>query len=167
MRKSLWIMLATLLVAVTGPISHADSFTYTYTSTDFGLSWTTAAISAITMETTVPAADLTAASTSGGFLAACRITSVVLDDSSVGNGNTQTNFSPGGACFTASAFSFDGFALADYSTRGTYLSQQGNTLVVTAAVAAPEPSSVALMLAGIGLVFVMRKRIGQGLPQAS
>ena len=37
----------------------------------------------------------------------------------------------------------------------------------TAAVAAPEPSSIALMLLGVGLVFVMRKRIGQGLPQAS
>jgi hypothetical protein len=36
-----------------------------------------------------------------------------------------------------------------------------------AAVAAPEPSSVALMLLGVGLVFVMRKRIGQRLPQAS
>ena len=35
------------------------------------------------------------------------------------------------------------------------------------AVAAPEPSSVALMLLGVGLVFVMRKRIGQHLPQAS
>jgi hypothetical protein len=31
----------------------------------------------------------------------------------------------------------------------------------------PEPSSVALMLLGVGLVFVMRKRIGQGLPRAS
>ena len=31
---------------------------------------------------------------------------------------------------------------------------------------APEPSSVALMLLGVGLVFVMRKRIGQRLPQA-
>jgi len=32
------------------------------------------------------------------------------------------------------------------------------------AVATPEPSSVALMLLGIGLVFVMRKRIGRRLP---
>jgi hypothetical protein len=32
---------------------------------------------------------------------------------------------------------------------------------------APEPSSVALMLLGVGLLFVMRKRIGQGLPKAS
>ena len=38
---------------------------------------------------------------------------------------------------------------------------------VSAAVAAPEPSSYALMLLGVGLVFVMRKRIGQRLPQAS
>ena len=35
------------------------------------------------------------------------------------------------------------------------------------AVATPEPSSVGLLLAGIGLVLGMRKRIGQGRPQAS
>jgi|SRR5580700_387239 hypothetical protein len=35
------------------------------------------------------------------------------------------------------------------------------------AVSTPEPSTVALMLAGIGLLLVMRKRVGQGLPQAS
>jgi len=35
------------------------------------------------------------------------------------------------------------------------------------AVATPEPSSVAFMLPGIGLVFVMRKRIGRRLPKAS
>jgi hypothetical protein len=34
-------------------------------------------------------------------------------------------------------------------------------------VSTPEPNSVALMLAGIGLVFVMRKRIGHRRPQAS
>jgi hypothetical protein len=34
-------------------------------------------------------------------------------------------------------------------------------------VATPEPSSVALTLVGVGLVFVMRKRIGQGHPQTS
>jgi hypothetical protein len=31
----------------------------------------------------------------------------------------------------------------------------------------PEPATDGLMLLGIGLVFVMRKRIGQGLPQTS
>jgi len=41
--------------------------------------------------------------------------------------------------------------------------------VVTATTVAPtpEPSSVALMLAGIGLLLLMRKRIGRGLPQPS
>jgi hypothetical protein len=34
-------------------------------------------------------------------------------------------------------------------------------------VPAPEPSSIALMLAGIGCLLVMRKRIAQGLPIAS
>jgi hypothetical protein len=33
--------------------------------------------------------------------------------------------------------------------------------------AAPEPSSVALLLLGVGLVFVMRKRIGLRLPHDS
>jgi hypothetical protein len=41
------------------------------------------------------------------------------------------------------------------------------TFSLSPAVATPEPSSVALMLIGLGLVFVMRKRIGQGLPRAS
>jgi hypothetical protein len=43
-----------------------------------------------------------------------------------------------------------------------------NTGTITPTITpAPEPSSVALMLLGVGLVFVMRKRIGQRLPQAS
>jgi hypothetical protein len=45
--------------------------------------------------------------------------------------------------------------------------QEDDGALAFAPVAAPEPSSVALMLLGVGLVFVMRKRIGQGLPQAS
>jgi hypothetical protein len=165
MRKSMWIMLAVLLVAIGAPNVHADSFTYTYTDTvgdDF--SWTTAAISAVTMQTIVPAADLTATSTSGPT-AGCVTSSVVLDGG--GSGITETFFS---GCSTNGIENADGFALADYSTPGTYFGVGLGTMVVTAAaaaVAAPEPSSVALMLLGVGLVFVMRKRIGQDLPQAS
>ena len=163
MRKSLWITLAVLLVAIGAPLAHADSFTYTYTDTDDGISWTTAAISAVTMETTVPSADLTASSNSG-ITAGCVTSSVVLDLQ--GSGGTATFFS---GCNFSAIGSGDGFALTDYSTPGTYVSPNfaHDTLVVTAAVAAPEPSSVALMLLGVGLVFVMRKRVGQGLPQAS
>ena len=165
MRKSLWIILAVLAVAVSAPNAHADSFTYTYTDTvgdDF--SWTTAAISAVTMQTTVPAADLTASSTSGPT-AGCVTSTVILD--SGGFGSTDTFFS---GCSTNGIANADGFALADYSTPGTYFGVGLGTMVVTAAVTAvatPEPSSYALMLLGVGLVFVMRKRVGQRLPQAS
>jgi PEP-CTERM motif len=158
-------MLAVLLVAIGAPNAYADSFTYTYTDTDDGISWTTAAISAVTMETSVPGADLTASSNSG-FTTGCVTSSVVLD--SLGGGGTSTLFFSG-CNFAGEIQSDDGFALSDYSTPGTYVSPNfaHDTLVVTAAVAAPEPSSVALMLLGVGLVFVMRKRVGQGLPQAS
>jgi hypothetical protein len=43
----------------------------------------------------------------------------------------------------------------------------GTVLGPVAATLTPEPSSAALMLLGIGLVLVMRKRIAQGLPQAN
>jgi len=68
------------------------------------------------------------------------------------------------------------FILSDVTNGGTTFSCDGfvdrtgalscGTLSF-AVVAAPQPSSVALMLLGVGLVLVMRKRIGQRLPQAS
>jgi len=136
------------------PNAHADSFTYTYTNTLFGFSWTTAAISGVTMETTVSAAGLTAASTSG-FATGCVITSVVLDGGGVGG--TRTNVSGCGS--SPDITSRDTFALTDYSTPGTHVSPfiRFDTLVVTAVIT-PEPSSLVLMLSGVGLVFAMRKR---------
>jgi PEP-CTERM motif-containing protein len=52
------------------------------------------------------------------------------------------------------------FNPGDANANGTYTVTE--TVVTT-----PEPSSVGLLLAGIGLVLVMRKRIGRGLPQAT
>ena len=62
----------------------------------------------------------------------------------------------------------DGFALTDYSTRGTYVSSVNPfaTLVVTAVATTPEPSSVALLLLGVGILFVTRKRMGHSRPSA-
>jgi hypothetical protein len=146
-------------LCLAAPSAHADSFTYTYTDTFLGLSLTTAAISAVTMQTTV--ADLTATSTSG-ITAGCGITSVGLDFG--GLGSTFIKFS---GCSLFNAFNPDAFALSDYSTPGTYVSPliSSDTLVVTA-VATPEPSSLAFMLSGVGLVFAMRKRLS-GLQLAS
>jgi hypothetical protein len=160
MRKLLWIILALMVVAVSAPNAHADTFTYSYTDSVDEISWTTAPLSGVTMETTVPAVDLTATSNTGNF-AGCVTTLVVLDAGGIGN--TQTNFS---SCQFPFVIAFDGFAATDYTTPGTYHGGQG-TLVVAAAVAAPEPSSVALMLLGVGLVFVLRKRTGAALSRAS
>ena len=141
-----------LALCFAAPASRADSFTYTFTiSSEFGLSLTTAAIAAVTMQTAIPAVDLTATSTSGA-LAGCMISSVILDAEGVGA--TQIDFT---GCGFGSGFSPDGFTLGDYSTQGTY-TIGNDTLVVTAVpTATPEPGSLALMLAGVGLVFAMRK----------
>lgn len=54
---------------------------------------------------------------------------------------------------------------ADFPTTSTvFVFATAGTVTVSTV---PEPSSLALMLAGIGLVLVMRKRIAQGLPLAS
>jgi hypothetical protein len=165
MRKSFWIVLA-LLVVGGAQVAHADSFTYAYTDTKFGFSWTTEAISAVTMPTTVPTADLTATSTSG-LSAGCTISSVVLDSPGlgvVGVGRTDTFFNPPFPCGLGGIDSDDRFTLTDYSTPGTYAGAPGNTLVVTAVATTPEPSSVALMLLGVGILFVTRKRMGHSRP---
>jgi|SRR5215469_204716 len=156
MRKSLWIVVA-LLVVISVPVAHADSFTYTYT--DSGLinySWTTAAIPAVTMATTVPFQDLTVHFTFPG----CVITSIVLDLNNAGS--TQTK------CFNfITVARNDGFTLSDYSTPGTYKGAEpgtNTTLVVTDVTTAPEPSSVALIPIGLGALLLMRRRIGHNSP---
>jgi hypothetical protein len=149
-------MLPLLSVAIGAPSALADSFTYTYTDTQHGITWTTKPISTVTTETFVAAADLTATSTSGPS-AGCAIFSVLLNYSGIGG--TETTTFCGGAII--GIISFDEFTLTDYGIAGTYQSPSplhpSDTLVVTAA-AAPEPGSVGLMLLGIGLMVVMRKR---------
>jgi hypothetical protein len=139
------------------PDAYADSFKYTYTNTSEDFSWTTEDIPAVTMQTSVPAADLIAASGPLG----CVTTSVILDLGSVGG--TATFFT--GCSHVAIESPFEGFTLADYSTPGTYTVFDAS-LQVTPAVATPEPGSLTLILSGVGLVFAMRKR-SLGLQQAS
>lgn len=49
---------------------------------------------------------------------------------------------------------------------GAPLTVSGSYSIAAVPVATAEPSSVALMLSGVGLVFAMRKRLGAGLQQA-
>jgi hypothetical protein len=167
MRKSSWIILVlSLFAAIGAPGARADSFTYSYTwsSASAGMSFTTAPIAGVTMDTTVPAADLTAATNSGSW-AGCATTSVRLDVG--GQGSTEAHLN-GSACGVLTVDIFDSYAQFDYTTPGTYTDAfTKSTLVVTDVSAVPEPSSVAFMLVGIGFILVMRKRIAKGLPQAT
>jgi hypothetical protein len=58
-----------------------------------------------------------------------------------------------------------GWSLSDYDTPGTYTGGLDDTLVVTA-VPTPEPSTVGLMLLGIGFVLAIRKRVAPSQRQA-
>lgn len=168
MRKSLWIMLAVFAAAVSAPNAHADTdeFQYTYTVTapsSDTFSWETVPIPGVTAEVDLPLSSLASATitASNPAFEGCSITSVVLDLG--GAGDQKTSFSicgvPPGLQDTFN------LPLTDYTTPGTYSFSTTNpdfiqsaTLEVSAVATTPEPSSVALMLLGVGLVLVMRKR---------
>jgi len=59
-------------------------------------------------------------------------------------------------------------AEATINTNSPDVNDESGTLTFTQGTPAmPEPGTVALMLVGVGLVFVIRKRIARGLPQAA
>jgi hypothetical protein len=168
MRKSLWIILAVLLVAIAAPNAYADSFTdgtFSFTVTSgsppptgsFVYDNTTSTWKSFTIDwdgaifnfaPLIP--DPADVAPTGSWCAEAP----VFHASSC---TTPATFSLNSLMADPNQFSFtDGGALAN----GTYILTE--TVVGT-----PEPSSVALMLLGVGLLFVMRKRIGQRLPQAS
>ena len=166
LRKSLWVILAVLVVAIGAPAAHADSTTdgtlnFTLTSgttiptgsfvfdngtdtlTSYTLDWNGAEIDATSTFASVPLATLEGSGTWSAFM---------LDHIA-----SFTITLPG-----------DAPTILAGTTPGPIVSAAG-TFSVTAAttVPTPEPSSIALMLLGVGLVFVMRKCIGQRLPQVS
>jgi hypothetical protein len=166
MRKSLWIMLAVLLVAIAAPNAYADSETPTFTCTGTCLSTPTAP--AVTFPS--PTLDITWNTLTGLDVALSS-----LDAPS--DSYTWT--------ITAQSFGFEGYNVTvdindtssgttSFSNLFPVLSCPGCGLLVIdggdlsfASTAAPEPSTIALMLLGVGLVFVMRRRMRQRLPQAS
>jgi hypothetical protein len=173
MRKSLWIILAVLLVAFGAPAAHADTVTdgiLNFTlisggpaptagsfvfdnSTGLFLSYTVSWDGAV--YNFAPPANIVgfavATQTVGGF---CGV-------------------GPAGApgCTPALPGSFSLPFDSLQPSSGTFTDPTvfafGSFTVTQTVITTPEPSSVALMLLGIGIVFLMRKRIGQGLPQAS
>ena len=161
MRKSFWIFLAALVMAVGAPNAHADTLPATFTcgicvggtptapdvlfpAPVVDVTWND-----LLFHLTLPSSDLATDSyqwsghtTSGGG-------EIFLQDFTIHDLTNGTEVN-----------------MVHDTGKGVIAPLDGGTLVF-AAVAAPEPSSYALMLLGVGLVLVMRKRTGQRLPQAS
>jgi hypothetical protein len=180
MPKSLWIILAVLAVAVGAPYASADIVTL-----DLSGSLTPAgeacSPSGCTLGGDIVINNTTGTVTSVDF-------TVAGESPSVGPFNTFIEFVAIGSTLVTNDSAGDVFTLLLSGNPGTLVGYTGGAILAGAidgsmgtvfsvntgaalteaeAVAAPEPSSVALMLLGVGLVFVTRKRIGQGLPQAS
>jgi hypothetical protein len=151
MRKSVWIMLAALLVVIGAPSAHADSFTPIFTTT--GCSGTCALPTALDVSFPSPTTmDVTYL----GFSETVPIPTGLPGDTFGWNADIER-------------VSFD-FFIEDGSTPTCNGGGPGHISCGTltfAAVTAPEPGSAGLLVAGIGLLLAMRKRIGQGLPQVS
>ena len=163
MRKSLWIILVVLVVAVGAPIAHADSFSVTFTNT-------------LTTVAAPTASDVTFPSPTLDIMWQGLAFALTLPSSSLPT-DTYSWLLPGFSCsIPPNTVCVAEIGIVD-STTG--VSTDSNQVVVPAtfglgggpltfaSVAAPEPSSVALMLLGVGLVIAMRKRTGAGLSRAS
>jgi PEP-CTERM motif len=161
MRKSSWIMVAVMVVAVSAPNAHADSvyaITFNGTGAPTVVGSNLLDFDTTTKEFTTPTLE------------------IMFDGVDI---TLDLQFAPGvsptDALFWAGPFSGGNFDVIDVPLdtpiyRGFLSASEpfGNdTATLTPFVVTPEPSSVALMLLGVGLVFMMRKRIGQGLPQAN
>jgi hypothetical protein len=162
MRKSLWIMLAVLLVVIGAPAAHADgvfAITFSGAGAPTVVGSNLLDYNSTSMEFTTPTLTInfdgqTFSLVNQGF------TDISPTDvfSWAGVGGGGFGISPSGT----KARIYSGSVPGDF----TDVVQFGD-VTFTAQTPVPEPSSVALMLLGVGLVFVMRKRIGHGLPQAS
>ena len=182
MRKSLWIILAVLLVAIAAPYANADTVTLDVSgslSPSFGASCSPSCTLGgdIVINNATPGSvtsvDITVAGASpsvGPFNTFIEfiqsVSGLVTKDRNgdslfiflSGNPGTLVGYTGGG---------IGGYILVIPTQSGISFDVNTGAALTEAVTPAPEPSSVALMLLGVGLVFVLRKRIGQGLPQAS
>lgn len=149
MRKSLWIMLAVLLALIAAPNAHADATPFgTYTVECLGpcASDPTVTVTATRIDFTVfgNSVDITGLSLTAGDLEGWNIDNGLLTVTDVTAGNLVV-------------------APIDL----TFSTSNEGGIIVAATVPTPEPGSLGIMLLGVTLVFVLRKRMGQRLPQAS
>jgi hypothetical protein len=191
MRKSLWIIPVVLLFAALGtPSAHADSISQTWDITSFG-TFTTLGLSPFNSALgTLDAVGLTATSiltipdgATGSIALAfpgvsaaqavnppgCQIVGGCADTASItANGPTlfyAPFFTPVSTFLTTFTESYTAVGSA-----GDTVNYSGTLTYDYSPVATPESGTLPLELSGLGLVglmFVMRKRLGLGLPRAT
>jgi len=156
MRKALWfIPVLFLFVAIVAPCARADSVTFTCVPTY--VLCTDAAPTAPDVTFPSPMLDITWDSPSSN-ISMPALPSGWLDTNSY-------SWIESNMYFIIYDLSLPGIpevgSSSQFITSDTPVPDQGGTLVFTPATAStPEPGTVTLMLLGIGLVLVMRKRIG-------
>ena len=151
MRKSFWIVLTLLLLAFLAPNAHADSYTVTFVCT-YGSCITptappvdstndpTLAITYDLLQISVPLPATFDYTASWLWTAATDFPSASTFGFNIGNPTTAW------------------FGVTEPNTTGLSYDQAIGTLTFTP-IATPEPSSLALILAGIGFVLALRKLI--------
>jgi hypothetical protein len=163
MRKLLWIMLA-LVVAGSAPVAHADSFAPSFSPSGV-VDCPSCAIAGTPTapDVTFPSPTLNITDQVVGFSVKLLPSSLPGDSYSW---STSIDFFGSSATMTIVDIT-QNTSVSDTESLCfcTFVNEFGSLTFTP--VAAPEPSSVALMLLGIGMVFLLRKRIGLRLPQAS
>lgn len=171
MTKSLWIILVVLLTTLGASNAHADSFTVTFQCT--GTCTAPALPVATNNPVSFPNPTIDVLWEGNVFSLTFNNPGAVASDTYIWDGFLDDfQLIPGSPTFSVTLI----FFIIDSNTgntardevntafEGPIVPEVGDTGTV---VITPEPGSLALMLAGIGLVFLIRKGIRQRLPQTS
>ncbi len=181
MRKSSWLII--LLFAATGaPKARADSYAATFTCS--AASVCNAQITPTAPDVTFPSPEINETWTDSETVFVSTLILSPLDSPTDAYSWINTTFpDPGSIALldftmqitdltTDTSEMMSGATIANPDDSGQGVSDFGNltfthiTPTGKSPATTPEPNSFFLMLTGIGLVFVMQKRIRQGLPQA-
>jgi hypothetical protein len=157
MRKSLWIILAISFLVLEAPNAHADSYTATFTGTFFVPG---------SQVVTFPSPTLTFGDVSDYFV----LTLPAID--SPGDTYTwQVGFDPlpaPGPCEWCDFEIFDSTTNErsdeNLSGNGTHIFITGSGPLVFTPVATPEPSSIALLLFGAGIILLVARKCSRLVP---
>jgi len=170
MRKTLWILVAVLLAAIGAPAAMADTvetFDVIASPGDIGGTFTVDVTSGTILSVDITAFGLPDFTVLDSSFATSGEWALFAKDATLSNVIGLffvTNPTVGSLVgFTGGGITND----SELLVAGRPPEDIGPGEITRAAVATPEPSSVALMLLGVGFVIVMRKRMGEGLPQAS